>query len=47
MTLDYDPSYELYCHELEIEHYMQSQEFIDKINQDLQDLRIYQLEELI
>lgn len=47
MTLEYDPGYEQYCHELELEQFLQSQEFIDKINQDMQDLRIYELEELI
>jgi len=44
MTLDYDPGYELYCHELEIQYYLESQEFIDEINRDLQDIRVRELE---
>lgn len=47
MTLEYDPDYEMYCHELEIQHFLESQTFMDEINQNLQDLRIYELEELI
>lgn len=47
MILDYDPSYEMYCHEVEIQHYMESEEFINEINTLLQDIRVYELEELI
>lgn len=47
MILDYDAGYELYCRELEIQYYLESQEFIDEINRDLQDIRVSDLEELI
>lgn len=47
MTLDYDPSYEMYCHEIEIQHYMESEEFLNEINILLQDIRVTELEQLI
>ena len=40
----YDPGYELYCRELEIRYYLESQEFFDELNRDLQDIRVQELE---
>lgn len=47
MTLEYDPGYELYCRELEIQYYIESGELIEDVNRELQDIRIRELEELI
>lgn len=47
MTLEYDPSYEAYCQELLLQEYQESVDFLDKINRELMDIRICELEQLI
>ena len=47
MVLEYDPQYEQYCRELQIQEYLESDEFLDIINGDLQVIRNSEIEELI
>lgn len=40
-----DPGYEAYQAQLEVQEYLESDEFLDEINQELRDIRYRELEQ--